>query len=52
MVVLAIIPKIKEIKMQGKGTTKTTFDQLFEAIFSKKFGSLLKNWRSISTSRS
>lgn len=28
--------------MQGKSTTKTTFDQLFEAIFSKKFGSLLK----------
>jgi hypothetical protein len=28
--------------MQGKDTRKTTFDQLFEEIFSQKFGSILK----------
>jgi IS4 transposase len=42
MVVLAIIPKIKEIDMQGKDTIKSTFVQLFEPIFSKNFHKLLQ----------
>lgn len=43
MVVLAIIPNIKEItNMQGKGTTKSTFDKLFEPIFSQNFFRLLQ----------
>jgi len=42
MVVLAIIPKIKEKKMQGKDTTNSTFKQLFEPIFSNNFRQLLQ----------
>jgi hypothetical protein len=42
MVVLAITPYKGETTMQDKGTTNSTFDQLFEPIFSQSFHQLLQ----------